>query len=80
MSLRTVNPPTGEPGREYAAMDAREVERRLERAARAARAWARVPVRERAAVVQRAGDLLDRDRARHAALMTEEMGKLLVAD
>ena len=79
MSLRTVNPATGEPGREYAAMDAAEVERRVDRAARAAHTWARVPVRDRAAVVRRAGDLLERDRARHARLMTEEMGKLLVA-
>ncbi|HYD53628.1 MAG TPA: aldehyde dehydrogenase family protein, partial [Gemmatimonadaceae bacterium] len=78
-TMTAVNPATGTRAAEHPVMGSAEVEARLARAERTAREWARVPVRERLAVVRRVGELLDRDRDRHAALMTSEMGKLIGA-
>ena len=79
MPMQSVNPATGERGVEHPTLDAAALEQKVDRAARAARRWRQVPVAERAAMVRRAGELLERDKAAYAALMTAEMGKLLSA-
>ena len=73
--IATVNPATGETVKTFAAHDWPEVDRRLQRAADAFRSWRRTPVRERAALVGRLGELLEQDKERLGALMTLEMGK-----
>jgi len=79
MTIATINPATGQHGREFAPHAAAEVERRLALAAEAARGWRQLRVADRARIVARAGALLDRDRDRYAHLMTLEMGKLVGA-
>ena len=79
MPIATIDPSTGETLRTFDAMSDHEVDRRLDAAAHAFRRWRATPVRERAAVVGRAGELLARDAERHGRLMTTEMGKTLRA-
>jgi succinate-semialdehyde dehydrogenase/glutarate-semialdehyde dehydrogenase len=75
MSLRAINPATGEPLREYPEHGGDEVGRRLERAARAFVSWRETGFRERGERMARAAAVL-RDRRREwAELMTAEMGK-----
>jgi succinate-semialdehyde dehydrogenase/glutarate-semialdehyde dehydrogenase len=79
MPIASTNPATGEVVRTFESMDAEQVAAALQRAANAFIAWRRRPVAERAAIVGRAGEILDRDRETFARLMTLEMGKTLQA-
>jgi succinate-semialdehyde dehydrogenase/glutarate-semialdehyde dehydrogenase len=75
MAIQTVNPATGERVREFVPLTPRDIETKLARADEARRQWARVPVAERAAVVRRAGDILEQRKEQYGRLMTLEMGK-----
>src|SRR5689334_23470213 len=75
MAIQTVNPATGEQLREFVPLTAGDIEAKLARADEARHRWARVPIAERAAVVRRAGDLLEERKERYGRLMTLEMGK-----
>jgi succinate-semialdehyde dehydrogenase / glutarate-semialdehyde dehydrogenase len=79
MAIASVNPTTGETLREFTADDASAVGAKLARAAAAFPAWSRRPVRERAEIVARAGEILAADRSVYGRLMTLEMGKPIVA-
>ena len=79
MQIATIDPATGQTLETFAPHDAEAVELRLGLAATAFDAWRRRPVAERAAVVARAGDILERERERFGTLMTSEMGKPLAA-
>ncbi|MCI3221874.1 aldehyde dehydrogenase family protein [Streptomyces sp. NP-1717] len=74
-TIQTTNPATGRPIASYEAWDAERVETAVRRAHTAGRAWALVPVAERAALVGRLGQTL-RAHADHLADLTvREMGK-----
>jgi len=73
------NPATGETVRSFDALSENDVAARLERAARAFQQWRVTPVGERAAIVARAGEILEQDKDRYGRLMTLEMGKPLKA-
>jgi acyl-CoA reductase-like NAD-dependent aldehyde dehydrogenase len=75
--MQSINPATGDVIEEYAEHTDSEVEAILARSARAFEVWRKVPVGERAAALTRVAELLRRDRDRHAALMSAEMGKPL---
>ena len=79
MPIATTNPATGEVLRTFEPYDDVRVEAALALAARAAAEWRHVPAAERAAVVGRAAEVLDRRREEFARLMTLEMGKPLQA-
>jgi succinate-semialdehyde dehydrogenase / glutarate-semialdehyde dehydrogenase len=79
MPIATTNPATGETVRTFEAHDASAVAEKLQLASDAFVAWRRRPVAERAAVVARAAQILDRDRETFARLMTLEMGKPIQA-
>jgi succinate-semialdehyde dehydrogenase/glutarate-semialdehyde dehydrogenase len=79
MAIATINPATGETLRTFDALSDGDVETRLERAAAAFRRWRVTPVADRAAVVARAGTLLEQHKERFGRLMTLEMGKPLKA-
>ena len=76
MPIESVNPATGERLRTFEPEGAAAVEAKLGRAAAAFGAWSRRPVGERAAVVARAGEILEAERQTFGRLMTLEMGKL----
>jgi succinate-semialdehyde dehydrogenase/glutarate-semialdehyde dehydrogenase len=77
MAIRTINPATGEQLREFSALSADDIDAKLARAAQARLTWARTPVAERARIVRRAGDLLEKRKDQYGRLMTLEMGKTL---
>ena len=79
MPIATVNPATGETLKTFAELTDAELEERLDRASRAAAGWRRRPVRERADVVRRLGELLESEKEQLGRLMTLEMGKPLRA-
>ena len=75
--LRSVNPATGETVAEFDEHSVDEVEQRLAATGKAFVSWSSLPFASRGAVLARAADLLDAERDRFGALMTEEMGKTL---
>jgi len=79
MRIESVNPASGERLRAFEVEGALAVEAKLARAATAFRAWSRRPLGERAAIVARAGELLESERQAFGRLMTLEMGKLVGA-
>jgi succinate-semialdehyde dehydrogenase/glutarate-semialdehyde dehydrogenase len=79
MSIASTNPATGEVLRRFDAHDGAEIERRLARAATASGTWRRVPVGQRAKVLARAAELLERDKQSLARTMSLEMGKTLAS-
>jgi len=79
MAIESVNPATGERLRAFEPHTPGAVEGKLAAAAAAFKSWSRRPVAERADVLRRAGDILDADKRKFAALMTAEMGKLMGA-
>ena len=79
MAIATTNPATGEQLETFEPLSAGEVDARIARGAEAFERWRRTAPDERARIVARAGDLLERRRDDYARLMTLEMGKLLTA-
>jgi succinate-semialdehyde dehydrogenase/glutarate-semialdehyde dehydrogenase len=79
MAIESVNPATGQRLRSFDAETPAAVERKLAAAADAFKNWSRQPVAERAAVLRRAGEILDGEKQAFAAIMTAEMGKLIGA-
>jgi acyl-CoA reductase-like NAD-dependent aldehyde dehydrogenase len=77
-SLEVHNPATGERIRSVAVTDAREIERKVERARRAQSAWAARSYDERAAVVRAFRDLLETEAEEIARVTTGEVGKPIV--
>src|SRR3954453_7773220 len=71
----TVNPYTGKTEREVPFLETRAIDGVIEKAHAAFLDWRRRPVEERAAVVQRAADLMRERQDELAALITREMGK-----
>ncbi|MER5833912.1 NAD-dependent succinate-semialdehyde dehydrogenase [Streptomyces sp. NPDC002130] len=73
--LQTVDPSTGEPTATYEGWDANRIETAVARAHAASRAWALVPVTERAARAHRLARTLREHKAPLASLAVAEMGK-----
>jgi succinate-semialdehyde dehydrogenase/glutarate-semialdehyde dehydrogenase len=74
-TMTSVNPATGETFGRFEELSDAELEARIARAAETFRAWRRVPFAERAALMRRAADVLDRRKEHWGRLMTLEMGK-----
>ncbi|GAA2439267.1 NADP-dependent succinic semialdehyde dehydrogenase [Actinomadura vinacea] len=79
MGIATTNPATGEVERTFDALAEKEIDERLERAREAFERHRAVPVAERAARMEAAADVLEREADRIAAVMTTEMGKTIKA-
>lgn len=73
--LQTVDPTTGEPTATYEGWDADRIETAVARAHAASRAWALVPVTERAARAHRLAQTLREHKDHLASLAVAEMGK-----
>ncbi|MET7519664.1 aldehyde dehydrogenase family protein [Streptomyces sp. NPDC005480] len=74
-TIQTHNPATGRPLASYSAWDAERVETAVQRAHAASRAWALMPVTERAAHVSALGQALRAHADQLADLAVQEMGK-----
>ncbi|HXJ18834.1 MAG TPA: NAD-dependent succinate-semialdehyde dehydrogenase [Polyangia bacterium] len=79
MPIATVNPTTGERVRSFDEETPDVVERKLAAAGAAWKRWRNEPASRRAAVVARAGELLQSEKRGFGQLMTLEMGKLIGA-
>jgi succinate-semialdehyde dehydrogenase / glutarate-semialdehyde dehydrogenase len=75
MAITSINPATGETLREFQELDAVTIEKRLATAARAFRTHRQSSFSERAAILQKAADLLDQEVDAFARTITLEMGK-----
>src|SRR5690606_31044586 len=79
MAMESRNPATGELVERFEELDAQAVEERLTASWRAFEAHRETDLEERAAKLRKVAGILDAERARFAALMTEEMGKTITA-
>ena len=75
MAIATINPATGETLKEYAALTEDELAARLQGAAETFRAYRQTRFTERAGIMLRAAEILEREKEQFARLMTTEMGK-----
>ena len=77
--IRSVDPRTGETRETFQAHDASEIERRLGRAAAAFDVHRRTSLADRARALTRAAEILESEKTAYGRMMTEEMGKPIVA-
>jgi NAD-dependent aldehyde dehydrogenases len=75
MSIASVNPATGETIRTFEPATENQIDERLTIAVKAFGHHRRLPMAERAAMMQRAADILEAEKQRLGRLMTLEMGK-----
>jgi succinate-semialdehyde dehydrogenase / glutarate-semialdehyde dehydrogenase len=78
-TMTSVNPATGEVLARFDELSDAELEARLARAAATFRSWRRTGLRERAALLGRAADVLEARKEHWGRIMTAEMGKTLKA-
>jgi succinate-semialdehyde dehydrogenase/glutarate-semialdehyde dehydrogenase len=79
MAIVSINPATGEVLRRFDPHGPEEIEKRLEKSARAARLWRDTAITERAALLTRVAGRLEKDKQEYARLLTLEAGKTLGA-
>jgi succinate-semialdehyde dehydrogenase/glutarate-semialdehyde dehydrogenase len=79
MAIATTNPATGETVQEFDELTDEQLDQKLGAAAEAFRAWRRTSFSERAALMRRAGEILERDADKLGRLATLEMGKTLAS-
>ncbi len=77
MAIATINPTTGETLKTFEPLTDAEIETKLELAQQAFNKYRRLPFEQRAIWMQKAADILERDRENYAKMMTLEMGKTL---
>ncbi|MEG4203401.1 NAD-dependent succinate-semialdehyde dehydrogenase [Microcoleus sp. Pol7_A1] len=77
MAIATINPATGETLKTFEAIADEEIEAKLELAQQAFNKYRYLPFEQRSLWMQKAADILERDREIYAEMMTLEMGKTL---
>ena len=75
MPISSINPATGEVLKTFEALNKRELEEKLSRAAGVFRAHRRATFQDRAAMMNRAAEILESEKKSLARTMTLEMGK-----
>ena len=78
MVMQTLNPTNGEIIKTFDAWSEQQIEQTLEAVSQASPAWAALGFKDRAALLQKAGNVLRNKRDDYAAIITEEMGKPVV--
>lgn len=79
MAIRSVDPRSGELRREFAALDDREIDRKLAQASAAFARWKGRRCADRAGPMFRIADLLERESQTVGRLISNEMGKTLAS-
>jgi succinate-semialdehyde dehydrogenase/glutarate-semialdehyde dehydrogenase len=77
MSFEVINPATGEKVTEIPAWDSQQLESGLASVAAASAAWRNTPMEERCALMRKAAEVLRANKDKYAAVITQEMGKLI---
>jgi succinate-semialdehyde dehydrogenase/glutarate-semialdehyde dehydrogenase len=79
MSIATINPTTGETLRTFDSLTEKEIETKLSLAAAAFEKYRQTTFKQRSQWMERAADILEKDKLKFARIMTTEMGKPLQA-
>jgi succinate-semialdehyde dehydrogenase / glutarate-semialdehyde dehydrogenase len=77
MAIATINPATGEVVKTFPELSDEQLESKISRAAKTFREYKKVSLAERARLLNKAADILERDKEKFGHLMTLEMGKTL---
>jgi succinate-semialdehyde dehydrogenase/glutarate-semialdehyde dehydrogenase len=77
MAIATMNPTTGEVLKTFEPLSDAQIEIKLQKAADTFLKYRKVPFAERARLMMKAADILDREKDTYARMMTTEMGKTL---
>jgi succinate-semialdehyde dehydrogenase / glutarate-semialdehyde dehydrogenase len=77
MAIATINPATGQVLKKFEPLTQQQINNKIEKAAATFAEFRKVPFAERARLMQRAGDILEREKQEFARLMTLEMGKTI---
>lgn len=77
MSFEVINPATGEKVTEIPAWDSQQLESALADVAAASPAWRNTPISERCNLMSKAAIVLRENKKKYAAIITQEMGKLI---
>ena len=77
MGFEVINPATGEKVTEIAAWDSEQLESALAEVAAASPAWRNTAMAERCALMHKAAEVLRTNKEKYAAIVTQEMGKLI---
>jgi succinate-semialdehyde dehydrogenase/glutarate-semialdehyde dehydrogenase len=78
MPYASLNPATGQLLQLHDSWDDRRLQQALEQASDAQRAWAQTPISARSEILRKVAQLLTERCDQYAALITQEMGKLLI--
>jgi len=79
MPISSINPATGEVLKTFTALNPTQLDEKLARAAQVFRQYRSTNFTERSAMLERAAEILERDKSRFARTMTLEMGKPIKA-
>jgi succinate-semialdehyde dehydrogenase/glutarate-semialdehyde dehydrogenase len=79
MGIATVNPATGEVVKTFSALSDAEVDAKVQRAAETFLSYRKVPFAERARMMTKAAEILEKEKEGFGRIMTMEMGKPLRA-
>ncbi|HLH02320.1 MAG TPA: NAD-dependent succinate-semialdehyde dehydrogenase [Bryobacteraceae bacterium] len=79
MAIRSVNPASGQLLKEYEPLTEAAIERKLELARQAFHSWKQTPFSLRREAMQKAAEILERDKQQLATVATTEMGKTLAS-
>ncbi|HKW67878.1 MAG TPA: NAD-dependent succinate-semialdehyde dehydrogenase [Terriglobales bacterium] len=77
MAIATINPATGQVLKKFEPLTEQQIDKKIEKAAATFTEFRKVPFAERARLMVRAGDILEREKQDFARLMTLEMGKTI---
>lgn len=75
MPIASINPATAEVLQTFESLNEQQLEEKLSRAAETFREYRHLPLAQRAAMMQRAAEILENEKTTFARLMTLEMGK-----
>lgn len=77
MAIATINPATGQVLKKFEPLTQQQIHNKIEKAAATFAEFRKVPFAERARLMVRAGEILEREKQEFAQLMTLEMGKTI---
>ena len=77
MSFEVINPATGEKVTEIPAWDSQQLEAGLASVAAVSSSWRNTPMSDRCVLMHKAAEVLRTNKEKYAAIVTQEMGKLI---
>ena len=77
MAIATINPTTGETLKTFEPLSDAQIEEKIQHAADAFRKFRKMSFAQRAEMMRKAADILDKEKETFGRLMTTEMGKTL---